>query len=85
MKIIFDKRKYGIQYHRIGSCCGQEKYYPRFLLFLRFAFKNKLYWTCPYCGKLHCITLCWHTVSVHNDYVKHVNKKLDKKELWKHG
>ena len=87
MKIIFKKRKHGIVYHRIGYCCGKDKYFPQFLLFLIFAFKKQYYWRCPICGRLHCMELSWHTVSVHDNHVKQVNKKYNesKKELWKHG
>lgn len=85
MKIIFKKRKHGIVYHRIGYCCGKDKYFPQFLLFLIFAFKRNFYWTCKVCGKVHSVQLSWHTFNAHDDYVKQVNKKVDKKEFWKNG
>ena len=85
MKIIFKKRKHGIVYHRIGYCCGKDKYFPQFLLFLIFAFRKQYYWRCPKCGRLHCMELSWHTVSVHDNHVKQANKRYNesKKELWK--
>jgi len=85
MTIIFKKRKHGLMYHRIGYCCGEDKYFPQFLLFLIFAFRKNFYWTCPVCGKVHSVKFSWHTMDVHDDYVKQVNKKVDKKEHYRNG
>ena len=60
--LVFEFRKYGMTYHNVGYCCGMNHYMLKFILFLKFALNDKIYWRCPQCGKLHCTVLSWHTV-----------------------
>ena len=71
--IIFNFRRYGVLWQRLGYCCGRQFYDPRFWLLLKFAFRGEVVWTCPFCHKRHRLRLCYNAVEIDN---KHENKQL---------
>ena len=77
--IIFEFRKYGIRWSRIGYCCGLSFYKPKRLLILHFALRDKYYYRCPQCGKLHCITMSWHTETYYDKDIREQNRLLGDK------
>ena len=75
--IRFSMKKYGIEWSRIGTCCELDYFIPRFLLLLHFAFRDKYYWRCDQCGKIHCIEFVSHTVPYYDKEIREQNKILD--------
>ena len=74
--IIFSYKKWGLTWQRIGYCCGVTYYELKFILLIRFAFKNKIYWRCPQCGRLHCLELSYHASQGYDERCREENKEL---------
>lgn len=74
--IIFSFKKYGLTWQRIGYCCGLTFYEVKFLLMLRFAFKDTIYYRCPQCGKLHCLKMNYHSNKIFDERCKKENGLL---------
>lgn len=75
--ILFNIRHYGLTYRLIGNCCELNHYCLRFILLVNFIFKEQYTWRCPQCGKLHSVTLQWHTAPYFDDRIRELNKLLD--------
>ena len=74
--IIFRFKKYGLNWHRIGYCCGLTFYEVKFILLLNFLFKDVVYYRCPQCGKKHGIKLSYHTETYYDKEIREENKLL---------
>lgn len=74
--IIFSYKKYGLTFQRIGYCCGLTHYELKFLLMLKFAFKDTIYWRCPQCGRLHSLKMSYHASHSYDDKCKEENRLL---------
>ena len=74
--IIFSYKKFGLTWQRIGYCCGLTFYELKFLLLIQFAFKDKIYYRCPQCGRLHCIKMDYHASKVNDERCREENKLL---------
>jgi hypothetical protein len=83
--LVFEFRKYGVTYHRVGYCCGMHHYMLKWLLLIKFGFKNIVSWRCPQCGKLHYVQLSWHIVPFYTKELREENKRLDDFRGGKHG
>lgn len=76
--IIFQFKKYGLRWYRIGHCCNMDHYSWRFWLLLKFSFREKLYWRCPQCGKKHMIHLSYHIEETWDKELREENGLLRK-------
>lgn len=82
--IRFTIKKYGFLWYRIGSCCDLDYYIPKFWLILMFVFKDKYYWKCNQCGKIHCSELIYHLAPYYDKVIRENNKMLDNyKDKWR--
>ena len=75
--IIFEYRKYGLTFRRLGHCCNHDFYTLKRWLLIQFIFKDVVYWRCPYCGKIHGLKLSWHTETYFDKDIRDINKKLE--------
>ena len=75
--LIFEFKQYKIRWHRIGYCCGLTFYEPRFLLLLKFIFKDKIYFRCPQCGKVHSVKLSYHLETHFDKKMREENRMLE--------
>lgn len=80
--LIFEFKQYRIKWHRVGYCCGLTFYEAKFILLLKFIFRDKLYFRCPQCGKVHCVKLSYHLETYFNKEIREENKRL---EEFRHG
>lgn len=80
--IIFEYKKYGLTFRRLGHCCNMDHYTLRVWLLLNFIFRNTYYWKCPQCGKVHGLRLSWHTENYSDKRLREDNKML---EDFRHG
>lgn len=75
--IIFEFKQWGIRWHRIGYCCGNTVYEARALLLLKFIFRDRMYWRCPQCGKVHSVKLSYHLETHFDKKIRDENKLLE--------
>jgi len=75
--IIFEYRKYGLTFRRLGHCCNMDHYTLKRWLLLQFLFSDVVYWKCPQCGKVHGLKLSWHTESYFDKDLRANNKRLE--------
>ena len=76
--IIFSFKKFGLTWQKIGYCCGLTFYELKFLLMLRFAFKDTISFRCPQCGKKYKIKMNYHSHKVIDKKTMEENKLLRK-------
>ena len=74
--IIFKFKQYGVWWYRIGHCCNMDFYSLKVWLLIQFAFRDKVYWTCPQCHKQHCIRLSYHIEEVWDKELRERNKLI---------
>lgn len=74
--LIFSFKRFGVTWQRIGYCCGLTFYELKFILMLRFAFKDTLYYRCPQCGRLHGLRMDYHASKVYDERCKEENRLL---------
>lgn len=75
--LIFTLKKYGLQFRLVGNCCNLDHYALKCWLLVWFAFKDKYYWRCHQCGKLHCIELQYHFTPYYDSELREENKRLE--------
>ena len=75
--IIFQFKRFGLTFQRVGNCCSMDHYKLEQLLFLHFCFRDKYYWRCRKCGKLHCVELSYHLVPYSDTKMREENKRLE--------
>lgn len=74
--IIFHYRKFGLTWQRVGYCCGLTFYELKFILMIRFAFNDTIYYRCPQCGKLHGIKMYYQASKIVDDKIRENNRLL---------
>jgi len=74
--IIFSFKKFGLTWQRMGYCCGLTFYELKFILMLRFAFKDTIHFRCPQCGRLHGLKMHYHSAKVYDGKCKEQNGML---------
>lgn len=76
--ILFEYKKYGLRFRRIGHCCNNDYYTLRGFLLLYFILFDIYYWRCPKCGRLHAIKMSWHTEEYSDKRIMDENSLLRK-------
>ena len=76
--IIFELKTMGLTWKRIGHCCNLDFYMLKQIILFRFLFRDKIYFRCPQCGKLHSVKGYVRTFEVWDKELREENKLLRK-------
>ena len=74
--IIFELKTMGLTWKRIGHCCNLDFYMLKQIILVRLMFKDRFYFRCPQCGRLHSVKGYVRTFEEYGKDVREENNLL---------